>query len=115
MIRPVIAGAALACLSATLVATGCGSSSPGPPRAAPVTHRVEMKGFAFEPRDLTVAAGDSVVWTNRDFVPHTVTDDAGRWDSGSVAPDSSWRTVVKAGGGYHCTLHPSMKGGLSIR
>ena len=79
-------------LFVTVLGVGCGSSSAKPVAAKPVTHHVEIQGFVFEPRELTVAAGDTVVWTNHDFVRHTVTDDGGRWDSAGIDPDASWRS-----------------------
>jgi len=39
---------------------------------------VKIDNFSFGPASLTVAAGTTVTWTNRDDIPHTVvsTDDA---------------------------------------
>lgn len=98
-----------------LLAAGCEGASPAHAATKPQTHRVQIQGFAFQPADLVVAAGDTVVWTNLDFVPHTATDDGGRWSSGSIGPNESWRQVVRAASAYHCALHPNMRGRLSIR
>jgi plastocyanin len=36
-------------------------------------HAVEIRGMAFHPEVLEIRLGDTVVWTNRDLVPHTAT------------------------------------------
>ena len=51
---------------------------------------VEIRGFAFEPAELTVNRGTTVRWRNVDGVAHTVTSD------GSHAFDSGWLEPEKA-------------------
>ena len=72
--------------------------------------------MAFVPAELHARAGDTVVWTNRDVVPHTATA-AGRFDSGVIAGGGEWRLVVKESGtfAYVCSLHPPMKATLTVR
>src|SRR3989344_2591881 len=41
--------------------------------AQPTTVNVEIKGFKFNPQDLKIKVGTTVIWTNQDSVPHTVT------------------------------------------
>ncbi len=50
-------------------------------RPKPKTHAVTMENMRFQPESLTVASGDSVVWVNKDLVPHTATSKAGGFDS----------------------------------
>ena len=40
-----------------------------------------MENMRFQPQSLTVARGDTVVWVNKDLVPHTATSKAGGFDS----------------------------------
>src|SRR4029453_19002247 len=70
-----------------------------------------ISGFAFAPI-LTVKAGQTIIWTNNDAVPHTVTSDAGLWDSGDINPGQSYElTLTKPGTySYHCMHHPYVKG-----
>ncbi|HET8712597.1 MAG TPA: cupredoxin family copper-binding protein [Gemmatimonadales bacterium] len=84
--------------------------------AAPRTHTVEIRGMQFRPAALTVAVGDTVVWINRDIVPHTATA-TGKWDTGTIAQGASGRLVAARPGAldYICTLHPTMRGTLIIR
>jgi len=78
---------------------------------------VTLHAVRFDPDSLVIAAGDTVEWDNRDLVPHTVTADAGDWDSDTILPDSSWSTIVPDGGihPYHCRFHPTLHGRLIAR
>ena len=91
-------------------AAGCAGGEQ-PPRA----HAVEIAAFVYRPAGLAVAPGDTVVFTNRDPVPHTATAADGSWDSGSLAKDASWRLVVPEGGigAYRCAFHPNMAASLA--
>ena len=87
---------------------------------APTTHTVEIRGMEFHPAVLTVAVGDTVVWINRDIVPHTATAAGGgrmKWDTGQLPQGQSGHYVASHKGvaRYACTLHPTMHGRLIIR
>jgi plastocyanin len=79
-------------------------------------HTVTIEGMRFQPEMLTVERGDTIVWTNKDLVPHTATSTAGSFDSKLIEADKSWKyTVHKKGGfGYICTFHPTMKAMLQV-
>ncbi|MBI4187186.1 MAG: cupredoxin family copper-binding protein [Chloroflexi bacterium] len=86
------------------------STAPQPtPGQAPV--EVEISGFAFVPATITVAVGSTVTWTNQDSVPHTVTSDAGIFDSVRLGRDGSFSYSFAERGtfSYHCAVHPYMK------
>ena len=84
---------------------------------APRVHTVMIEGMRFQPQGLTVTAGDTVVWINRDMVPHTATSAEGRFDSGEIASGKSWTHTVRATGefDYLCTYHPAMKAVLRVK
>ena len=84
---------------------------------APRVHTVLIEGMRYQPEELTVAAGDTVVWINRDMVPHTATSASGRFDSSEIAPGKSWTHTVRTTGefAYICTYHPLMKAVLRVR
>jgi plastocyanin len=86
-------------------------------RPAPRLHTVEISGFAYLPATLEVAAGDTVVWINRDAVPHTATRDGHGWDSGSLQPEQTWQLVAGSRGRqpYYCAFHPVMRAELVVR
>lgn len=86
--------------------------------AVPRRHVVEIRGMAFHPAPLTVARGDTVVWINRDIVPHTATAaGSATWDTGTLTQGDSARYVPHGAGvaPYICTLHPVMQGTLIVQ
>jgi plastocyanin len=95
--------------------------SVGPAAAAearkPVTRTVTIDALVFLPAAITVNAGDTIVWVNKDPFPHTVTSKPGGFDSGTIAPGESWRyTLTKKGTfEYLCTFHPTMTATLRVR
>ncbi|RKP44195.1 cupredoxin domain-containing protein [Trinickia fusca] len=76
---------------------------------------VTIEGLQFSPATVTVKRGDTVVWTNKDLVTHTVTAD-GVFDSHDIEPNHAWTYVAKQPGryAYRCTLHPTMNGTLVV-
>jgi plastocyanin len=85
-------------------------------RPAPRTHTVTIRNFGFAPVALTVAPGDTVVWSNVDFVPHTATATDSGWDSKSIDANASWRFVARTAGRheYYCAFHPTMKATITV-
>ncbi len=93
------------------------SNSPQTPVVASVSQvTVEIRNFEFTPRELTVAVGARITWTNHDSAPHTATA-KGEWDTGTLdESESATLTFDKPGTySYLCTIHPSMKGTLTVR
>lgn len=94
------------------------SSSPGASAVAePRTHQISIEAMQFAPQTIAVAPGDTVVWTNKDVFPHTVTAQAKRFDSGEIGPNQSWKLTAKDKGSfdYICTYHPGMKATLTVK
>ena len=73
---------------------------------------VKIDNFSFGPATLTVPAGTTVTWTNRDDIPHTVTssDDPRVFKSKVLDTDEKFSfTFTKAGTyPYFCSIHPKM-------
>ena len=80
-------------------------------------HVIDMRGFGFAPAQLVVSAGDTIVWINRDVVPHTATSAVGAWDSGEMRTNASWGWVPTEAGAvdYVCAYHPGMRGTITVR
>lgn len=80
------------------------------------THTVVIHNFAFQPPELTVNVGDTIVWKNTDIVSHTVTAADGSFDSDEIKPGKSWKLVAKKAGtfSYSCSPHPNMHGTLTV-
>jgi plastocyanin len=84
--------------------------------AAGKEHRVSIEGMKFVPQSLEVAPGDTVTWSNKDFVPHTVS--AGKaLESGTIEANGSWKYVAKEKGRYDylCRFHPGMRATLVVK
>ena len=83
---------------------------------AATEHTVLIKNFSFEPADLSIAAGDSVVFLNEDGAPHTATDEAGTFDTGRLNRGQA-ATITFASASsfsYFCAFHPTMKATLTV-
>ena len=94
---------------------GC-TSGPEAEEQEPVSHVITIEQMKFTPAALMVNAGDSVTWINNDIVDHNVTEEANSlWTSGSLKSGEQWSTVVNGSAAYLCTLHPVMKGSLTVR
>lgn len=79
-------------------------------------YNVEIKQMQFQPAELTVQKGDTVVWTNNDIVTHDVTEEKSKlWTSGPLAAGQSWSLVVKESADYYCSIHVVMKGKLLVQ
>ncbi len=78
---------------------------------------MRIEGMKFVPERLVVAAGERITWTNRDFVPHSVTATQLGVESGDLAPGKRWTFVARRRGEmpYICRLHPVMRGLIVVR
>ena len=84
--------------------------------ARAATHQVAIVGMAFQPASLTIAVGDTVVFTNQDNAPHTATDDAGAFDTGRLNKGESGELTFANPGqfAYHCAFHGRMVGAITV-
>lgn len=77
---------------------------------------IKMQQQTFVPAKLDVSVGTKITWTNADTLPHSVTANDGRFDSGSIEPGKTFQwTPTEAGTVmYHCIFHPSMTAVLTV-
>jgi plastocyanin len=103
---------ALAVLAGLLV---CSTGEGAPAARKPVS--IAIEGMKFSPADVTVKPGDTIVWTNKDIVAHTVTAKAGAFDSKVIPPGGTFQYVAKRKGDfvYICSLHQPMTGDAKVR
>jgi plastocyanin len=125
----------LACLGAfALVVAACsaggsGSSAGAPSAAGPQpsaatcteetgtgTVTASIMDFKFEPAAITAKAGDLITFTNSGAVGHNATLDSGGCATKTVQPGSSDGLRITVAGTYpfHCTIHPDMKGTITV-
>jgi len=78
---------------------------------------VMAKDFMFAPTSITVAAGSTVTWTNKDDEPHTVASEGGLFRSAALDTNESFSFRFDKPGTYRyiCTIHPRMVGTIVVR
>ena len=96
-----------------LILNGCSTPSE---KSMPKTHLVEIKAMQFQPSQLAVQKGDTVIFTNKDIVVHDVTEEKNKsWASLPLSPNQSYSMVVYESADYYCSIHPVMKGKLLMQ
>jgi plastocyanin len=93
------------------------TTAPTGEEAAMEKTEVVLENFAFTPPSLTVAAGTTVTFTNKDLTSHTATaDDGTSFDTGLIGQNESATVTFDTPGTYtyHCTPHPNMKGTIVV-
>ncbi len=95
------------------VAGACGAAA----SAVPGSTQIVVKDFMFQPMSLSVPAGATVTWTNRDDEPHTVRSDTGLFGSGAMDTNESYSFRFDTPGTYHftCSIHPRMVGTILVQ
>jgi plastocyanin len=128
----------LSCLALGLVAAGCGgddgSDSSGDSGTKTSSEpaaggggggaQVGMKNIQFDPRDLTVKAGETITFTNDEAIPHDVHktsgpgDDFSSGDTGGMQEGDTFKLTLDTAGkyGYVCNVHaPGMAGTITVK
>lgn len=86
--------------------------------AAPPASRVELdiSKFAFAPKEINIAPGTTIAWTNRDDSPHTVASDDNSFASKGLDTDDKFEHKFDREGdfNYICTVHPFMTGVVHV-
>jgi len=113
MLRPVIAATALGAAVGSLLAGGVLFA-----RADGMSSAVSIDNFSFSPATLTVKAGTTVTWTNRDDIPHGIASSNSAFKrSQALDTDDSYSFTFTAPGTYQyfCYLHPHMVGSVVVQ
>jgi len=78
---------------------------------------VMAKDFMFAPTAITVTAGSTVTWTNKDDEPHTVVSESGLFRSAALDTNDSFSFRFAQPGTYRytCSIHPRMVGTIIVR
>lgn len=85
-----------------------------PSTAVAEDHTNEIRGLAFNPEQITVRAGDSVTWVNKDSDRHRILGDG--FESKELANGNSYTAEFPepAQLAYHCTIHTYMEGRIVV-
>jgi plastocyanin len=78
---------------------------------------VSIENFSFVPASLTVKIGTTVTWTNNDAATHTITSNTGAFESQNLANGGTFSFTFDKTGvyEYHCAIHSSMKGTITVQ
>ena len=79
-------------------------------------HRVVTDNFSFTPATVSVPVGMTVVWTNRDDVPHNVVSTEQKFKSPVLDTDDTFSHQFDTPGAYKyfCSIHPKMTGRIVV-
>ena len=115
--RVYLAGAAVVLVAATVLSATLSSVSANAQSRPAPAQEVKIDNFSFGPATLTVAAGTTVTWTNRDDIPHNVVSTANMFKSKVVDTDEKFSyTFAKPGTfPYFCSIHPKMTGQVVVQ
>ncbi len=87
--------------------------------SAPISPtEIDIDNFAFAPKVLTVPAGSSVTWRNKDDVPHKIQSADKRFDPSPLLDTKATYTARFTKTGeyrYFCSLHPVMQGTIIVQ
>lgn len=112
-----------------VVLAGCGTEKSAGPKDAggsasgPATAtggkfvQVQMKNILFVPDRITARVGQTIRWTNKDDITHTVTAKKGAnfASKGLSKGDTFEAKVTKTGTiSYVCTIHPNQRGTITV-
>jgi amicyanin len=112
MMRSVIAGAIFGAIVGSGLAGGVLVA-----RAQTSSSALAIHNFTFTPQTLTVKAGTTVTWTNKDDTPHGIAsaDNAFKKSQALDTDDSYSFTFATPGTyAYFCYVHPFMKGTIVV-
>ena len=110
-LRNALIAAALGAATAPLIAA---IVLPAGAQNAPVA--VGIDNFTFNPQTLTVKAGATVTWTNKDDIPHAVAAVNKEFKSKALDTDDAYSFTFTTPGtyAYFCSLHPHMTGTIVV-
>ena len=78
---------------------------------------VSIHNFTFTPQTLTVEAGTTVTWNNKDDIPHGIASDNNAFRSKALDTDDIFAFTFTTPGTYKyfCYFHPYMKGTIVVQ
>jgi plastocyanin len=78
--------------------------------------QVAIDNFSFAPKKISVEAGTTVTWTNRDDIPHNVVSTEKKFSSPVLDTDQNFSFTFREPGSfpYFCKIHPTMTGVIEV-
>src|SRR5580698_11439615 len=112
MMRSVVAALILGAVVGTGLAGGVLVA-----RAQTAAATVSIDNFTFNPQTLTVKAGTTVTWTNKDDIPHGIAATGNAFKrSNAMDTDDTYSFTFTTPGTYQyfCYIHPHMTGTIMV-
>jgi len=112
MSRPVIPATVLGAAVGSLMAASVLFAQADSPMST-----LSIHNFTFTPQTLTVKAGTTVTWINKDDIPHGIASSNNAFKkSGALDTDDSYSFAFTTPGTYKyfCYLHPHMVGSIVV-
>jgi plastocyanin len=109
LIAAALGAATAAILAAVVIPTAAENASPA--------DAVSIDNFTFTPASLTVKAGTTVTWTNRDDIPHGIAASNNEFKkSKALDTDDNFSFTFTTPGTYKyfCYIHPHMVGTIVV-
>jgi amicyanin len=113
MLRSIIASTALGAVVGSVLAAGVLFARADGPAVA-----VSIDNFTFAPPNLTVKAGTTVTWINKDDIPHGIAATNNAFTrSQAMDTDDSYSFTFTTPGTYQyfCYIHPHMVGTIVVQ
>jgi amicyanin len=113
--RSAIVAAALGAATAAMLAAVV---LPGHAQTAAPASAVSIDNFTFTPPSLTVKAGTTVTWINKDDIPHGIASSNNAFTkSKALDTDDSYSFTFTTPGTYQyfCYVHPHMTGTIVVQ
>lgn len=117
--RAMLTAGALSLLAASVMLGPATGVAAGPASDAVGNRAVEViiTQHAFSPETVTVPAGTTITWVNRDEDLHTATSTTGTFTSRGLDTDERFSFTLTTPGtyAYMCSLHPQMRGRIIVQ
>lgn len=86
-------------------------------QSAQAQPEIQVDNFTFSPETLTVPANSTVIWTNKDDVPHVIASTDGLFRSKGLDTDDHYSFKFTKPGTYNyfCAIHPKMTGKVVVQ
>ena len=80
------------------------------------TSAIAIDNFTFNPQTVTVKAGTTITWTNKDDIPHAIAAVGKQFKSKVMDTDNTYSFTFTTPGSYayFCSLHPHMTGTIVV-
>ena len=81
------------------------------------TQEIVVDNFAFTPATISVPAGSTITWTNRDDIPHTIVSTERKFKSQALDTDQRYSHRFDTPGTYKyfCSIHPKMTAQIVVK